>query len=103
MFNIPEITPEEAKKILESDPNAVLLDVRTPQEYRQVRVPGSVLIPVDDLRFKFKELDKNKKYIVMCRSGNRSAFATYALRQLGFEAFNMIGGILNWPYETERG
>jgi len=40
MFNIPEITPEEAKKILESDPNAVLLDVRTPQEYRQIKSTG---------------------------------------------------------------
>lgn len=103
MFNIPEVTPEEAKKILETDPNAVLLDVRTPQEYMAVRVPNSMLIPVDDLRFKFKELDKNKKYLVICRSGNRSAFATYALRQLGFDAYNIMGGIISWPYEVERG
>ncbi len=103
MFNIPEIVPEEAKKILESDTDAVLLDVRTPQEYRAARVPNSLLIPVDDLRFKFKELDKSKKYLVMCRSGNRSAFATYALRQLGFDAYNIVGGILNWPFEIERG
>ncbi len=103
MFNIPEVTPDEAKKILETDENAVLLDVRTPQEYRSVRVPNSVLIPVDDLRFKFRELDKNKKYLVLCRSGNRSAFATYALRQLGFDAYNVMGGIISWPYEIERG
>lgn len=103
MFNIPEITPEEAKNILETDKSAVLLDVRTEKEYQSIRVPNSILIPVDDLRFKFKELDKSKKYLVMCRSGNRSAFATYALRQLGFDAYNIIGGIINWPYEVERG
>ena len=101
MFNIPEITPEEAKNILETDKSAVLLDVRTEKEYQSIRVPNSILIPVDDLRFKFKELDKSKKYLVMCRSGNRSAFATYALRQLGFDAYNIIGGIINWPYEVE--
>ncbi len=103
MFNIPEVMPQEAKKILEEEKDkAVLLDVRTPEEYRQARIPGSILIPLDDLRFRYKELDPNKKYLVYCRSGQRSAFATYALRQLGFEAYNVAGGIISWPFEIER-
>jgi len=104
MFNVPEITPEEAKDLLEKEGDkVVLLDVRTPPEHMQIRIPGSELIPMDDLRFKFSELPKDKKFIVYCRSGERSAFATYFLRHMGFEAYNLTGGIIAWPYEKEAG
>ncbi len=104
MFNVPELSPEEAKNLLEKEgENIVLLDVRTPPEHYQQRIPGSELIPMDDLRFKFGELPKDKKYIVYCRSGERSAFATYFLRHMGFEAYNLTGGIISWPYEKEVG
>ncbi|MDQ7082847.1 MAG: rhodanese-like domain-containing protein [Aquificota bacterium] len=104
MFSVPEVTPEEAKKMLDQDKDSVvLLDVRTPQEHFQVRIPGSEFIPLDELRFKYKDLPKDKKYIVYCRSGERSAFATYFLRHMGFEAYNLAGGIIAWPYEKETG
>ncbi len=102
MFTVPEVTPEEARKILEKEgEKVVLLDVRTPPEHFQLRIPNSELIPLDELRFKYKDLPKDKKYIVYCRSGERSAFATYFLRRMGFEAYNLAGGILSWPYEKE--
>ena len=104
MFSVPEVTPEEAKKILEEEGDkVVLLDVRTPPEHFQLRIPNSMFIPLDELRFKFNELPKDKKYVVYCRSGERSAFATYFLRQLGYEAYNLAGGIISWPYEKESG
>jgi rhodanese-related sulfurtransferase len=104
MFNVPEISPEEAKNLLEKEGDkVVLLDVRTPPEHYQVRIPNSELIPMDDLRFRFNELSKDKKYIVYCRSGERSAFATYFLRHMGFEAYNLTGGIISWPFEKEVG
>ncbi len=104
MFTVPEVTPEEARKILEKEgEKVVLLDVRTPPEHFQLRIPNSELIPLDELRFKYKDLPKDKKYIVYCRSGERSAFATYFLRHMGFEAYNLAGGILAWPYEKESG
>ena len=104
MFNVPEVTPEEAKNILDSEKeNIVLLDVRTPPEHSQVRIPNSEFIPLDELRYKYKELPADKKYIVYCRSGERSAFATYFLRHMGFEAYNLVGGIISWPYEKETG
>ncbi|HID65932.1 MAG TPA: rhodanese-like domain-containing protein [Aquificaceae bacterium] len=103
-MNVPEVGPEEAKKMLEEEKNnVVLLDVRTPQEHVQVRIPNSMLIPLDELRYAFQNLPKDKKYIVYCRSGERSAFATYFLRQMGYEAYNLAGGILIWPYEKESG
>lgn len=104
MFNVPEVTPEEAKKLLEEEGDkVVLLDVRTPPEHFQLRIPNSLFIPLDDLRYKYGELPKDKKYIVYCRSGERSAFATYFLRHMGYEAYNLAGGIISWPYEKESG
>ncbi len=103
MFQVPEVSYEEAKKMLQEDKDVVLLDVRTPQEHVQIRIPNSKLIPLDELRYAYKDLPKDKKYIVYCRSGERSAFATYFLRHMGYEAYNLAGGILLWPYEKESG
>ncbi len=97
---VPSISPQEAKKLLEEEKNYVLLDVRTKMEYDKWRIDGAVLYPLDTLMKTYKELDKNKKYLVICLSGGRSACAAYALKQLGFEAFNIQGGMLEWPYET---
>lgn len=102
MFQVPEVRPQEAKDMLQKD-NVVLLDVRTPQEHVQLRIPNSMLIPLDELRYAFKDLPKDKTYIVYCRSGERSAFATYFLRHMGYEAYNLTGGIIMWPYEKESG
>lgn len=103
MFNVPTVSAQEAKELMERDQSVVLLDVRTPPEHVQLRIPNSTLMPLDELRFGFRNLKKDKKYIVYCRSGERSAFAAYFLRQLGFEAYNLEGGILEWPYEKESG
>ncbi|RMH00749.1 MAG: rhodanese-like domain-containing protein [Aquificota bacterium] len=102
MFQVPEVSPQQAKEMLQQD-NVVLLDVRTPSENFQLRIPNSTLIPLDELRYAFQSLPKDKVYIVYCRSGERSAFATYFLRHMGYEAYNLAGGILLWPYETESG
>ncbi|MGB9874102.1 MAG: rhodanese-like domain-containing protein, partial [Hydrogenobacter sp.] len=96
MFQVPEVSYEEAKRMLQEDKDVVLLDVRTPQEHAQIRIPNSKLIPLDELRYAYKDLPKDKKYIVYCRSGERSAFATYFLRHMGYEAYNLAGGILLW-------
>lgn len=104
MFQVPELTPEEAKRLLEEErDNVILLDVRTPPEHVQVRIPNSLLIPLDELRYAYVNLPKDKKIIVYCRIGERSAFATYLLRRFGYEAYNLAGGILTWPYEKESG
>jgi phage shock protein E len=103
MFQVPEVSSEEAKRMLQEDKEVILLDVRTPQEHAQIRIPNSKLIPLDELRYAYRDLPKDKKYIVYCRSGERSAFATYFLRHMGYEAYNLAGGILLWPYEKESG
>ncbi len=104
MFNVPTVTPQEAKELMEKDKDkVVLLDVRTPSEHLQLRIPNSLFMPLDELRYKYTELPKDKKYIVYCRTGERSAFATFFLRHMGYEAYNLEGGIERWSYEKESG
>ena len=70
----------------------ILLDTRTPFEYMRGHADGFINIPLDDLRERLSELDKDKKIYVMCQSGLRSYLATRILTQNGFEAYNFAGG-----------
>ncbi len=73
-----------------------LLDVRTPQENAQQAIPGSTLIPLQELGFRAKELPQDKEIVVYCRTGNRSAYACMYLSQQGFRVSNLEGGIVTW-------
>jgi rhodanese-related sulfurtransferase len=77
---------------LQQQSNVILLDTRTPFEYRRGAVDGFINIPLDDLRERLDELDKTKKIYVMCQSGLRSYLATRILTQNGFDAYNFAGG-----------
>ena len=83
------------------DTTVLLLDVRTVQEHAAQHITESLLIPVQDLESRIHELDrfKDKKIVVYCRSGNRSNIATEILREHGFNAYNMSGGMLRWNEE----
>ena len=98
------ISPEEAQKRLKSGEDVILLDVRTPGEYAENHIPGSVLIPVDELeKCAETELpDKSKVLFVYCRSGNRSTAASNILTELGYKKVYNLGGIIDWPYKCGR-
>lgn len=84
--------------------DAVLLDVRTPEEVADSRIPNSINIDFRSPDFinEVDELDKNKSYFVYCRSGARSANACMQMSTMGFEKLtNLHGGILGWSGETE--
>lgn len=100
-----KITAEAGKTLLAKTPEAILLDVRTAAENKELRIPGSVLIPVEELPNRLSELPKDpaKPIVIYCRSGNRSAIAADILVKAGFPAVYDMGGIINWPYETEKG
>jgi len=99
------LTAEEGKAFLEATPTAILVDVRTEPEYKEIRIPGSILIPLNDLPNRLSELpkDPSKPIVVYCRSGNRSSVAASILVEAGFPAVYDLGGIIDWPYETEKG
>lgn len=97
------ITAEEAKKLMDTQKDYVILDVRTQEEYEASHIPGAVLIPHDQISDRAeKELpEKDQLILVYCRSGNRSKQASEVLKELGYTKIREFGGIKDWPYETE--
>ena len=73
-----------------------MLDVRTPEEWNEYHIPGSTLIPLDQLETRLNEVPKDKDVVVVCRSGNRSLSATRQLASAGFNVVNLRGGMLAW-------
>lgn len=86
----------------------VLIDVRTLEEYSEGHIKGAVNLDFYKTTFEddIDELDKRKRYLVYCRSGNRSRQAMYLMRDLGFEeVYNLSDGIISWNennYPVER-
>lgn len=99
------VTAEEGRELLDNTTGAVLLDVRTEEEYLESRIAGAVLLPVDNVGAEVEGLipDKSTPIVVYCRSGRRSALAADTLEKLGYLAIYDMGGIIDWPYETVSG
>ena len=97
------ITAEEAKKLMDSERDYVILDVRTQEEYDQGHIPGAVLIPDYEIKQSAQDIlpDKDQLILVYCRSGRRSKNAAQVLAELGYTNIKEFGGILDWPYEVE--
>lgn len=72
---------------------AQLIDVRTENEYRTAHLHGSINIPLIRLRAAAAELDKGRKFVAYCNTGNRSAAAAYLLAERGFDSYVMSDGI----------
>ncbi|HOB57668.1 MAG TPA: FAD-dependent oxidoreductase [Rhodoglobus sp.] len=81
------------------DAGATLVDVRTPAEYADGAIPGSINVPLDDLRERFGELPAGR-LIVHCKVGQRGHTAVRLLAQLGRDAVNLDGGYLTWSAGT---
>lgn len=98
------ITAEEAKEIMDSTGDYILLDVREQDEFAEGHIEGAILIPYEsiDARAESELPDKEQTILVYCRSGRRSAIAAQALVNLGYTDVRDFGGILDWPYETVK-
>jgi rhodanese-related sulfurtransferase len=92
----------DAKRMLEQG-DAILVDCRTLEEYDDLHIPSSVLIPVQSIEIEFQKQfpDLNQHYIIYCRSGVRSKQAQEILTSQGYLHVHDLGGIIFWPYETE--
>ena len=86
--------------LMEETPDAILLDVRTEEEYDSGYIKGAQLIDIrqsQEFMDAIQQLDKDKSYFVYCRSGARSGQACQLLGQLGIaSAYNLDGGIMAW-------
>ena len=99
-----QITAEEAKKIMDSDEEHIILDTREQDEFDEGHIPGAILIPYTEIENKAEAMlpDKDKLILVYCRSGRRSKIAAESLSKLGYTNVKEFGGIIDWPYEIEK-
>lgn len=96
-----QITPEEASSLMVSEPDCVILDVRTKEEFAQGHIRDAVLIPDYEIEAKAESVitDKDTLILVYCRSGRRSKLAAEKLIGLGYTNVKEFGGIIDWKYE----
>ena len=101
VYKMEEITTQELKHKMENDEHIVLIDVREEFEVKFGKIPGAWHIPLQELPNTTTTLDKNKEYILICRSGGRSAMGCQLLEMQGFTTFNVIDGMVGWRGELE--
>ena len=97
------IDQSRARAMMDANPDAIILDVRTQQEFDDERIPGAFLLPYDKTAEYAPQVlpDKDAVILVYCRSGRRSVIAGNDLVAMGYTNVYEFGGILSWPYERE--
>ncbi|MBI5353934.1 MAG: rhodanese-like domain-containing protein [Chloroflexi bacterium] len=93
---VPSLNAMELSEKLKTGKQALVIDVRQPEEYREGHITGSKLIPLGELNKRINELPKDKEIICVCASGSRSHSATKFLVGAGYNAFDMQGGMFMW-------
>ena len=96
-----EVKVLELKKMLKNN-KVVLLDVREPYEIEICNVKGSLFIPMNEIPQNIEQLDKEKRYAVMCHSGVRSLYVSNYLNSLGYSTLNVVGGIERWATDVDK-
>ncbi|MDT2739183.1 rhodanese-like domain-containing protein [Enterococcus canintestini] len=94
------ITNDEFAKLWQA---VALVDVREDDEFVAGHIPGAQNIPLSQLESRFKELDKDTHYYVICHSGRRSGLACDFLSQKGYHVTNVLGGMVEWRGEITDG
>jgi rhodanese-related sulfurtransferase len=102
-----DYTPQHVSELLAAG-EIQLIDVRQPHEHEAGRIAGGRLLELERLSAEADTIDRGAPVVFYCRSGGRSAMATAAFAQAGFDAHNMAGGLLDWdaaglPLEPDGG
>jgi len=94
MIEVPTI---EVAQVPDPIPEGVtVLDVREPVEWQHGRIEDAVHIPITEIPTRAEELPVDQQLLVVCKVGSRSAQVTAFLREKGFEAINLAGGMIDW-------
>lgn len=100
-----KISQKKAKKMMDTE-DVFIIDVRMEEEYNMEHIIGAINVELDDILendIEAKELeDKDAILLVYCKSGKRSCMASLELIDLGYTNVYDFGGIIEWPYGTER-
>jgi rhodanese-related sulfurtransferase len=90
-----DYTPQQVAELLERG-EIQLIDVRQPYEHEAGRIAGARHLELTQLTAQAETIDRDRPVVFYCRVGGRSAMATEAFRGAGFDAHNMVGGLLDW-------
>ena len=95
---VPEITPEELDRAMKARRPPQLIDVRSAAEHARGHIGGVKLVPLPELRQRLAglKLDRDRPVIAICATGNRSRPAVRLLRDAGYDARHLAGGMLAW-------
>lgn len=96
MEAVSDYTPHEVFELLQDGEDIQLIDVRQPEEHEAGRIAGDRLVELSQLAHAVDTIDRDRRVVFYCRSGSRSAMATEAFRGAGFDAHNMLGGLIEW-------
>ena len=99
-----QITPQQAKTIMDTESDYIIIDARTTEEFADGHIKGAILIPEYEIANRAeKELpNKDGLILVYCRSGRRSKIASKELVKLGYTNVKEFGGIIDWLYEVVK-
>jgi rhodanese-related sulfurtransferase len=102
-----DYTPHEVAALIQ-ERDVELIDVREPDEHEAGRIAGDRLVPLMELTGAAESISREKPVVFYCRTGSRSAMATEAFRGAGYDAHNMVGGLVEWeaaglPLEPDGG
>jgi rhodanese-related sulfurtransferase len=98
-FAYQDLNAKQFYEMMQKEKDVIILDVRTPQEYQEGYISNAINIPVQILGQQLDKLNnfKDKKILVYCRSGHRSAIASQILDRAGFKnVYNLKGGLFEW-------
>ena len=96
-INIRKIVPTALSK------NAIIIDVRKPEDFYKKHIPMSVNLPLEKIRAGLVSFPQNKTLIVYCESGGSSMHAAKLLSEMGYNVINCIGGIKNYNGSVTKG
>lgn len=99
-----QITPQEAKAIMDTQQDYIIIDARTEEEFAEGHIEDAIMIPEYEIKDRAEnELpNKDELILVYCRSGRRSKIASEELVKLGYTNVKEFGGIIDWPYEVVK-
>ena len=99
-----QISGAEAKALMDSEKDYIIIDARTQFEYDEGHIPGAILIPEYEIAERAERELPNKKQLILvyCRSGRRSKIAAEELVKLGYTNVKEFGGIIDWKYDIVK-
>lgn len=99
-----QITQDEAKKIMDTRDDYIIVDARDQYEYDQGHIKDAIVIPYTDIEDLAEQKLPNKEQLILvyCRSGRRSKIAAQSLADMGYTNVKEFGGIIDWQYGVEK-